>query len=79
MSKVTVYRGPYPTRIESVWTEGRLAMVRTNDGQVWECAARRPGLRLPQLGQDVLTLPPADFTCTFLRQSALRRAAGQEA
>lgn len=72
---VTTYRGKHPTRIQSVWTQAGLAMVCTNAGEVWECAPRRPGLRLPDLGQDVLTLAPADWSCTYLRQSPNRRVA----
>ncbi len=80
MSKVTVYRGPYPHRIESQWLgRTRELHVRTNAGGVYRLDWRGQGAaHLPSLGDDVEAMAPA-WGVTFLYQSATRRAPGQEA
>lgn len=75
------YRGKYPTRIESVWSEriekngrtGTIYRARTNDGKVYLVIPRPGAINPPSPGEDIRHLENSDAIFQF--QSTKRRAA----
>jgi len=78
----TKYRGKYPNRIQSVWSQRSnpgVLFVKTNGGEVFALSVRKRGgaMARPMLGAEVSTLE-ADYVLTPMQGVETLPAANKE-